>query len=141
MRPRPLRLKRLPEQYFGALLRRVSAVSDSDGEPIVDLGRGNPETGPPLHVIDALATAANEQTAHGYAPFRGVPELRAAVSKRYRMHYGVEVDSESEVAVLPGTKTAIVELSLVLADKGQTVVLPDPYYPDYPSGPALAVLG
>ncbi|TMM26706.1 MAG: aminotransferase class I/II-fold pyridoxal phosphate-dependent enzyme [Actinobacteria bacterium] len=29
-------------------------------------------------------------------------------------------------------------LSLVLADEGQVVVLPDPYYPDYPSGPALA---
>jgi aminotransferase len=42
------------------------------------------------------------------------------------------------VAVLPGTKTAIVELSLALAEEGQTVVLPDPYYPDYPSGPALA---
>ena len=39
---------------------------------------------------------------------------------------------------MPGTKTAIVELSLALADEGQTVLLPDPYYPDYPSGPALA---
>jgi aminotransferase len=39
---------------------------------------------------------------------------------------------------VPGTKTAIVELSLVLAERGSTVVLPDPWYPDYPSGPALA---
>jgi aminotransferase len=39
---------------------------------------------------------------------------------------------------VPGTKTAIVELNLALAEEGQTVVLPDPYYPDYPSGPALA---
>jgi aminotransferase len=39
---------------------------------------------------------------------------------------------------VPGTKTAIVELCLALAEEGQTVVLPDPYYPDYPSGPALA---
>ena len=53
-------------------------------------------------------------------------------------HYGVELDPDSEVAVVPGTKTAIVELSLALAEEGQTVVLPDPYYPDYPSGPALA---
>ena len=45
------------------------------------------------------------------------------------------------MAVVPGTKTAIVELSLVLADEGQTVLLPDPYYPDYPSGPALAGAG
>src|SRR5438093_9966168 len=39
---------------------------------------------------------------------------------------------------MPGTKTAICELALVLAERGQTIVLPDPYYPDYPSGPALA---
>jgi L-glutamine---4-(methylsulfanyl)-2-oxobutanoate aminotransferase len=138
MRPPPERLKRLPEQYFGALLHRVSAVSALDGESIVDLGRGNPETGPPQHVIGTLARATTEKTAHGYAPFRGIPELRSAVARRYQDHYGVEVDASVEVAVLPGTKTAIVELSLVLAEEGQTVLLPDPYYPDYPSGPALA---
>jgi aminotransferase len=52
--------------------------------------------------------------------------------------YGVPLDPDTEVAIVPGTKTAIVELSLALAEEGQTVVLPDPYYPDYPSGPALA---
>jgi len=135
---RPQRLDRLPEQYFGALLARVSSAAALDGEPIVDLGRGNPETGPPHHVIDTLAEAANRPTAHGYAPFRGLPELRAAISQRYATVYGVEVDPDSEVAVVPGTKTAIVELSLALAERGSTVVLPDPWYPDYPSGPALA---
>src|SRR5881227_4238850 len=138
MRPRPKRLERLPEQYFGALLARVTAAAALDGEPIVDLGRGNPETGPPQHVVDALAEAANRPTAHGYAPFRGLPELRAAIAERYRTVYGVELDPDSEVAVVPGTKTAIVELSLVLAERGSTIVLPDPWYPDYPSGPALA---
>jgi aminotransferase len=138
MRSRPSRLDRLPEQYFGALLARVTAVAAREGEPIVDLGRGNPETGPPEHVVDALAEAANRPTAHGYAPFRGLPELRAAIAQRYATVYGVELDPDSEVAVVPGTKTAIVELSMVLAEGGSTVVLPDPWYPDYPSGPALA---
>src|SRR5215213_680555 len=138
MHGRPARVERLPQQYFGALLARVTAAAALEGEPIVDLGRGNPETGPPQHVIDALADAANRDTAHGYAPFRSLPELRTAIAERYRTQYGVELDPDSEVAVVPGTKTAIVELSLVLADEGQTVVLPDPYYPDYPSAPALA---
>ncbi len=138
MRSRPNRLERLPEQYFGALLARVSSAAALEGEPIVDLGRGNPETGPPQHVVDTLAETANRPTAHGYAPFRGLPELRAAIAERYRSVYGVELDPDSEVAVVPGTKTAIVELSLTLAERGSTVVLPDPWYPDYPSGPALA---
>jgi aminotransferase len=137
MRVRPSRVDRLPEQYFGALLRRVAAAADGS-EPVIDLGRGNPETGPPAKVVEALTRAAEGADVHGYAPFRGLPELRAALAERYRSVYGISLDPDSEVAVVPGTKTAIVELSLVLADEGQIVVLPDPYYPDYPSGPALA---
>ena len=138
MRGRPARIERLPQQYFGGLLARVTQHAGLDGEPLVDLGRGNPETGPPAHVVDALDEAAGLETAHGYAPFRSLPELRGALVERYRSVYGVELDPDAEVAVVPGTKTAIVELSLVLAEEGETVVLPDPFYPDYPSGPALA---
>lgn len=137
-RPRPARLERLPEQYFAALLRRVREAAAAGGEPLVDLGRGNPEVGPPAHVVDALAEAARRPEAHGYPPFVGLPELKQAVADRYRDRYGVEVDPEREVAVVPGTKTALVELALVLAERGRTVVLPDPGYPDYPSGVALS---
>jgi aminotransferase len=137
MRARPKRVKALPEQYFGALLRRVVAAAAASGEPLIDLGRGNPDTGPPQHVINTLSDAAGSDAAHGYSPFRGVLELREVIAQRYRLLYDVDLDAD-EVAVVPGTKTAIVELSLVLAEDGQSVVLPDPYYPDYPSGPALA---
>jgi len=138
VRPRPARLDRLPPQYFTALLARVAAAAQAAGEPLVDIGRGNPEVGPPPHVIERLAQVAREQRAHGYPPFRGLPALREAVAARYRDVYGVEVDAETEVAVMPGTKTALVELALVLAERGSRVLLPDPGYPDYPSGVALA---
>jgi aminotransferase len=131
------RIDRLPEQYFGSLLGRVAATA-GDGESLIDLGRGNPETGPPADVVETLTLAAGRADVHGYAPFRGLPELRAALADRYHDVYGVSLDSYHEVAIVPGTKTAIVELCLALAEEGQTVVLPDPYYPDYPSGPALA---
>jgi L-glutamine---4-(methylsulfanyl)-2-oxobutanoate aminotransferase len=138
VRPRPARLDRLPEQYFTALLARVATAAAAEGEPLVDLGRGNPEVGPPPHVIERLAEVSREQRAHGYPPFRGLPELRAAVAGRYREVYGVDLDPETEVAVVPGTKTALVELAVVLAERGSTILLPDPGYPDYPSGVALA---
>ena len=138
MRPRPERLERLPQQYFTALLARVAAAARADGEPVVDIGRGNPDVGPPPHVVEALAEAAREPSAHGYPPFRGLPRLREAVAERYRTLYGVDLDAEREVAVVPGTKTALVELALVLAERGSAILLPDPGYPDYPSGVALA---
>jgi aminotransferase len=137
-RPRPRRLERLPEQYFAALLGQVAAAAADGGPPVIDLGRGNPEVGPPPHVVEALREAAAGPDVHGYAPFRGLPRLREAIVHRYRTEYGVELDPEREVAVVPGTKTAILELALVLAERDHTVLLPDPYYPDYPSGIALA---
>ncbi|HEY7538332.1 MAG TPA: aminotransferase class I/II-fold pyridoxal phosphate-dependent enzyme [Gaiellaceae bacterium] len=138
MRPRPDRIERLPQQYFASLLRRVAAAAAEGGPPLVDLGRGNPEVGPPEHVVDALRREASRPDVHGYAPLRGLPALREAIARRYLDFYGVEVDPMREVAVVPGTKTAIVELVLALAQRGDTVLLPDPHYPDYPSGVALA---
>jgi L-glutamine---4-(methylsulfanyl)-2-oxobutanoate aminotransferase len=137
-RPRPRRLDRLPEQYFAALLGRIAAAAADGGPPVVDLGRGNPEVGPPPHVVEALKEAAARPDGHGYAPFRGLPALRAAIANRYRAEYGVEIDPEREVAVVPGGKQALLELALVLGEGGRTILLPDPYYPDYPSGIALA---
>jgi aminotransferase len=135
---RPERLVRLPPQYFAGLLGRVAAAAAREGAPVIDLGRGNPEVGPPSHVVEALHAASARPTVHGYAPFRGLPALREAIARRYRDVYGVELDPDREVAVVPGTKTAIVELATVLAEEGRTILLPDPYYPDYPSGVALA---
>jgi L-glutamine---4-(methylsulfanyl)-2-oxobutanoate aminotransferase len=138
MRARPSRLQRLPQQYFVALLARVAATAAQEGPPLVDLGRGNPEVGPPPHVIEALREAALDPRAHGYAPIRGLPRTKHAIAARYRDVYGVDLDPDTEVALIPGTKTGIVELAAALCDEGDTLLLPDPYYPDYPSGPALA---
>jgi aminotransferase len=138
VRERPERLERLPQQYFMALLARVAAAAAEAGEPLVDLGRGNPEVGPPEHVVRALAEAASRPDVHGYAPFAGLPKLKEAISARYRDVYGVEVDPAREVAVLPGTKTGLMEFALCAVERGGTIVLPDPGYPDYFSAVALA---
>src|ERR671923_383395 len=138
MRPPPRRLERLPEQYFTQLLARVAAAAAQEGDPVLDLGRGNPEVGPPAHVVEALATAAARPDVHGYAPFAGLPELKEAIAARYADLYGVELDPRREVAILPGTKTALAEVALAVSERGTTIVLPDPGYADYPSAVAVA---
>jgi len=138
VRQRPKRLERLPQQYFMALLARVSAAAAAEGEPLVDLGRGNPEVGPPPHVIEALQRSAARSDMHGYAPFSGLPELKEAIAARYRDVYGVELDPAREVAIVPGSKTALMEFALVTVERGETILLPDPGYADYPSAVALA---
>jgi aminotransferase len=138
MRQPPERIQRLPEQYFTALLARVAAAAAAEGEPLVDLGRGNPEVGPPDHVVRALSESAARPDVHGYAPFAGLPALKEAIAARYWDVYGVEIDPASEVAVLPGTKTGLMEFALCAVERGGTIVLPDPGYPDYFSAVALA---
>ena len=138
MRARPHRLERLPEQYFTRLLARVAAAAAAGGEPLVDLGRGNPDVPPPPHVVEALARAVARPDTHGYAPFAGLPALKEALAARYRDVYGVDVDPGREVAVLPGTKTGLVEFAQVAVERGRALVLPDPGYPDYRSAVALA---
>jgi aminotransferase len=136
VRPAPDRIERLPEQYFTSLLARVLAA----GDDVVDVGRGNPDVPPPTHVIEALVDSAREPTAavHGYPPFAGLAATKEAIASRYADVYGVELDPEREVAFLPGTTTALVELALVLAQRGDRILLPDPGYPDYNSAVALA---
>jgi aminotransferase len=138
VRERPERLSRLPEQYFTSLLARVAAAAAESGEPLVDLGRGNPEVGPPEHVVRALTECAERPDVHGYAPFAGVPALKEAIATRYGETYGVHLDAAREVAVLPGTKTGLMEFPLCAVESGGTIVLPDPGYPDYFSAVALA---
>ena len=138
MRERPDRLNRLPQQYFTMLLARVAAAAAAKGDPLVDLGRGNPEVGPPQHVVEALQKAAARPDVHGYAPFAGLPALKEAVAERYGEVYGVHLDAAREIAVLPGTKTGLMEFALCAVEHGGTIVLPDPGYPDYFSAVALA---
>jgi aminotransferase len=138
MREVPERIGRLPEQYFTALLARVAAAAAQGGEPLVDLGRGNPEVGPPAHVVHALTECAERHDVHGYAPFAGLPALKGAIARRYGELYDVHLDPAREVAILPGTKTGLMEFALCAVENGGTIVLPDPGYPDYFSAVALA---
>jgi L-glutamine---4-(methylsulfanyl)-2-oxobutanoate aminotransferase len=119
-------------------MKRVAAAAAAEGDALVDLGRGNPEVGPPPHVVEALRSAAARPDVHGYAPFAGLPALKEAIAARYGDVYGVEVDPKREVAVLPGSKTGLIEFAACAVERGETILLPDPGYADYPSAVALA---
>jgi aminotransferase len=141
MRPAPPLIDRLPEQFFTRILAAAAAERARPGPRFIDLGRGNPDLPPPPEAVEALREAALETATpavHGYPPFGGHEDLKAAIAARYLADHGVELDPATEVAVVPGTKTAIMLVTVATAGRGDTVLLPDPGYPDYPSGVALA---
>ena len=132
-------LGRLPEQFFSGVLAAAARARTLPGPPVIDLGRGNPDIPPPPNAITALQEAADGGAAiHGYPPFQGTPALREALAARYLADHGVALDPDTEIAVVPGTKTGIMLTVLAAAGAGETVLLPDPGYPDYRSAVALA---
>ena len=131
------RLQQLPPQFFAALASKV-AQAVAEGRDIINLGQGNPDQPTPPHIIEALQQAATDPQTHKYSPFRGVPELRQAAADFYKREYGVDIDPDTEIAILGGTKIGLVELPLAILNPGDYMLLPDPGYPDYLSGVALA---
>ncbi|MFC5467710.1 pyridoxal phosphate-dependent aminotransferase [Cohnella suwonensis] len=131
------RLQVLPEQFFAALVAKANARA-ATGRDVINLGQGNPDLPTPSNVVDSLKAAADKPQYHKYPPFRGFPFLKEAVAKRYKEDYGVDLDPATEVAVLFGGKAGLIEISQCLLNPGDVCLVPDPGYPDYWSGVALA---
>lgn len=131
------RLKKLPVQFFASLVEKVNKAK-AEGRDIINLGQGNPDQPTPPHIVKALQIAAEDPEMHKYSPFRGLLEFKKAAAEFYQKQYGVEINPETEVAILFGTKTGLVELPICLLNEGDLMLLPDPGYPDYLSGAVLA---
>lgn len=131
------RLQNLPGQLFARLVRTARELQAA-GLDVINLGQGNPDQPAPPHVVERLVAEAARPENHRYPPFSGLPELKAAISAWYERRFGVRVDPEREVCILIGAKLGLQEISLALLDEGDYCLMPDPGYPDYWSGVALA---
>ncbi|WP_101846679.1 pyridoxal phosphate-dependent aminotransferase [Halobacillus sp. Marseille-P3879] len=130
-------LQRLPDQFFAKLVKKLNTYREQ-GHDLINLGQGNPDQPTPDHIVKALQKAAENPVNHKYSPFQGFDHLKEAVATYYKREYDVDIDPSQEVAVLFGSKAGLVELSQCFLDPGDTALVPDPGYPDYWSGVALA---
>ncbi|WP_409346664.1 pyridoxal phosphate-dependent aminotransferase [Paenibacillus sp. MBLB4367] len=131
------RMQQLPTQFFATLVKKANAQIAA-GHDVINLGQGNPDRPTPAHIVRKLQEAAPNPLYHKYPPFSGFGFLKEAVARRYAEDYGVQLDPETEVAVLFGGKTGLVEISQCLLNPGDVCLVPDPGYPDYWSGVVLA---
>ncbi|WP_395378759.1 pyridoxal phosphate-dependent aminotransferase [Fructilactobacillus frigidiflavus] len=130
-------LQSLPTQFFATLVQKVNAKI-ATGADVINLGQGNPDQPTPDNIVKAMQTAVANPENHKYSPFNGLPALKQAVADFYKREYDVDLDPETEIAILGGSKTGLVELPLAILNPGDTMLLPDPGYPDYLSGVELA---
>lgn len=132
------RVSQIQEYYFSKKLKEVATLN-AKGLDIISLGIGGPDKAPDAEVVDVLCRDARCSDSHSYQPFTGLPELRRAYSAWYRSHYGVELDPDSEIQPLIGSKEAILHVSLTFLNPGDGVLVPNPGYPTYTSASKLAL--
>lgn len=138
MRIQPARImEQLPTQFFSTLVAKVNRHI-AKGYDIINLGQGNPDLPTPPHIVEELQLQAANPLHHKYPPFQGRKELKEAIAHWYKQEFDVDLDPEEEVAILFGSKTGLVEICQVLLNPGDVALVPDPGYPDYWSGVAIA---
>ncbi|OLN23738.1 LL-diaminopimelate aminotransferase [Domibacillus antri] len=130
-------LNTLPKQFFAALTKKAAQYVNA-GHDVINLGQGNPDQPTPQHIVDSLKDASDRTDFHRYPPFQGQPFLKEAAAQFYKREYNVDLDPETEIAILFGGKAGLVELPMCLLNEGDYMLVPDPGYPDYWSGAALA---
>lgn len=131
------RLNGVGEYYFSKKLREIDLLR-KEGKSIISLGIGSPDMAPHPSVINRLAVESAKPNAHGYQSYKGAQELRCAFSGWYSCKFGVELNPDSEIMPLIGSKEGIMHIAMTYLNQGDKVLVPNPGYPTYTSAVTLA---
>lgn len=125
------------EYYFSQKLRQIDQMRRA-GADVINLGIGSPDQPPSENVISRLAAEAAKPGVHGYQSYNGSLVLRRAFAEWYSKYFHVELNPESEILPLIGSKEGIMHITMAFVNPGDEVLVPDPGYPTYTSVTNLA---
>ncbi|MES1217080.1 MAG: aminotransferase class I/II-fold pyridoxal phosphate-dependent enzyme [Bacteroidota bacterium] len=131
------RLEGIGEYYFSQKLREIDELN-KQGKNIINLGIGSPDLPPHPDVIKTLQEESAKPNTHAYQNYKGSPILRKAISEWYKKWYGVELNADTEILPLIGSKEGIMHICMTYLDKSDEVLVPNPGYPTYRSAVKLA---
>ncbi len=131
------RLEGIGEYYFSQKLREIDELN-KQGKNIINLGIGSPDMPPHPDVIKTLQEESAKPNVHAYQSYKGSPVLRKAISNWYKKWYGVDLDPDTEILPLIGSKEGIMHICMTYLNKGDEVLVPNPGYPTYRSAVMLA---
>ena len=131
------RLEGVGEYYFSRKLREIDQMRAA-GRRIISLGIGSPDRPPHASVVDRLHEVASRPDTHAYQSYKGAAVLRRAFAKWYSDRYGVQLDPESEILPLIGSKEGLMHICMTYLRKGDRVLIPNPGYPTYRSAVTLS---
>jgi LL-diaminopimelate aminotransferase len=131
------RIETLPPYLFAELDKKLAAKR-AEGVDVISLGVGDPDLPTPEHVVEAMREAVRDPATHRYPSYFGSLEFRSAVAAWYARRFGVELDPETEVMALIGSKEGIGHVAFAYLDPGDEALIPDPGYPVYGVSTRLA---
>lgn len=126
------RLQKLPPYLFAEIDKKKKAALAA-GRDVINLGVGDPDRPTPSPIIRSLQHHVENPAFHQYALDQGAPELRRAIAAFCRARYGLELDPDSEILPLIGSKEGIAHFPLAVLNPGDVSLVPDPCYPVYRS--------
>lgn len=131
------RLDGVGEYYFSKKLREIDNMR-REGKTIISLGIGSPDMPPHPSVMARLAEESGKPNTHGYQSYKGAEQLRVAFAEWYGRMFGVELNADSEIMPLIGSKEGIMHIAMTYLNAGDRVLVPNPGYPTYTSAVTLA---
>ena len=118
-----------------AITAKINALI-ADGVDVVKFGAGEPDFDTPDY-IKAAAIAALDAGFTKYTPVPGTPELREAITEKFKRDNGLSYQT-SEVIVSCGAKHTIYNILQAICDPGDEVIFAAPYWVSYPEQIKLA---
>jgi LL-diaminopimelate aminotransferase len=123
--------------FFAALGQKLNELK-TKGVDVIRLDIGSPDLPPKDFIIETLVKSARRPDTHGYTPNGGSPAFRKGITKYYETRFEVELDPNTETIGLIGSKEGLFNLSQVLVNPGDGVLVPDPGYPVYSASGLIA---
>ncbi len=125
------RLSSVSTYYFATKLKQVAQMNQDGGVPVINLGIGSPDLNPPEGAVERLIASTTEEGVNKYQSYAGIPALRKAFAEWYDKHFKVNLNSDSEILPLIGSKEGIMHISMAFLNPGDQVLVPNPGYPAY----------
>lgn len=131
------RLSYVPSYIFAKLDAEKQKLQ-KQGIDVIDLSLGSPDLPSPAVVVEECIKSVQDPSNYRYPPFWGQTKFKEASSNWLKKRFGVELDPNSEILPLSGSKEGITHLAFAMINPGDLTIVPSPYYPVHARGTLLA---
>lgn len=123
--------RRVTEMEESATLKMAAAARKlkDEGKQVISLSIGEPDFDTPQNIKEAAKKALDDGYTK-YTPVNGLPELRKAISKKFKEENGLDYTID-QIVVSNGAKQSIANLVMALIEDGDEVILFSPYWVSY----------